>query len=145
MGLDESAWIELGCVLVGKYRNMNSPDIIIVLGNHRSKRRLVMPGDAPALKQISLGRSKVDHVEFADARLSLQLDAQPRPNAAGTAVAADKILTAYLFLGASPLVPQDRDDTMIFLFKTFEGDAEPHLDFRKGVDGFLQNGLDLDL
>jgi hypothetical protein len=38
IGFDEGTWIELGCVLVGKYRNMNSPDIIIVLGNHGSKR-----------------------------------------------------------------------------------------------------------
>src|SRR6516225_1793739 len=103
---------------------MNGPDIIIVLGNHRSEWRLVVPGDAPALQQITLGRSKVDHVEFADARLSLQLDAQPRSNATGTAVAADEILTAYLFLNTSPLVPQDRDDTIVFFFKALEGDAE---------------------
>ena len=94
---------------------MNSPDIFIVLGNHRSKRRLVVPGDTPALQQISLGRSKVDHVEFADARLPLQLYAQPRPNTAGTAVAADEILTAHLLLGLTPLLPQDREYAITFL------------------------------
>ena len=104
-----------------------------------------MPGDTPALQEISLGRSKVDHVEFADARLSLQLDAQPRSNAAGTPVAADKILAGYQLLRAAPLLAQDSDDAIVFLLKTLEGDAEPHLDFRTGVDSFLQNGLDLDL
>ena len=36
IGLDESGRIELGCVLAGKYGNMHGPDIVIVLGNHRS-------------------------------------------------------------------------------------------------------------
>ena len=66
-------------------------------------------------------------------------------NTVQNAIIGDDNSVSGGLLGATSLLPQSRDDTIILLLETFEGDAEPHLDFRTGVDGFLQNGLDLDL
>src|SRR3984893_14178474 len=75
---------------------LQGPDVAIVLRYEASRRRLIMPGDAPALQQVASRRSKVRHEPLHDAGLTVEADTETVAHSAGAAVAADEILAADL-------------------------------------------------
>ena len=124
---------------------MQSPDVPIVLRDHRRLRRLIVPGDAPWLQDVAGVGTKMHHIKLSDPGNSVVTDVKASTNLADAAVASHQIL-ALNFLGLAGFdILYSRDHRIRPLNEVLEGDAEPYIDLRLRVDRALKNGFDGDL
>ena len=129
----------------GREKSVQSPDVPIVLRDHRRLRRLIVPGDAPWLQDVAGVGTKMHHVKLSDAGNSVVTDVQASADLADAAIAANQIL-ALDFLGLTGVdVPNGRDHGIRALNKVLECDAEPYIDLGFRLDRALENWLDGDL
>src|ERR1700675_1085571 len=105
---------------------VDRPDVLVILRDKRTERRLIMPCDPPALQNLARVRAEMNHLELTSPRNAIKSDTEQLANATPAAVAADQILAAN-GLGAIVFgIPQGCRDPGLILFEILKRPSEPH-------------------
>src|SRR5215470_16631648 len=70
---------------------LQRPDHVVVLGDERAERCLVVPGDAKGLQDVARMRAEVDHVALHYRVLPVEPNAEALTHAAAAAIAPREI------------------------------------------------------
>src|ERR1700682_1612108 len=121
------------------------PDVLVILRDERTERRLIMPCDPPALQYLARVRAKMNHLALSDPRRAIERDIEQLANATAAAVTADQIVAANGLGRVVFGIPQGCRDGGLILFEIIKRPSEPHAGARIRLRRGFQNRLDLDL
>src|SRR5277367_6421514 len=130
---------------VGREKSVQSPEVAIVLSDHRRLRRLIVPRDARWLQHVAGVGTEMHHVKLGDPGNAVITDVEASADLTGATVAANQILALDLLGLARFGIPYGRNHGILVLDKIVERDAEPYIDLGLRFDRSLKNGFDGDL